>query len=129
MGYELRVERDSPLAFAELAEPSVAEAGFGLRGSQESGEIVARHEDGVHPVAAWRQAEGGAGALTGEPLSDWQVAQLVRLSDALGARLVGEDGELYRVRDGVVEQVSGSSVFEFGKMEEILAAGPAQWSE
>lgn len=129
MGYELRVERDSPLAFAELAEPSVAEAGFGLRGSQESGEIVARHEDGVHPVATWRQAEAGAGALTGEPLSDWQVAQLVRLSDALGARLVGEDGELYRVRDGVVEQVSGSSVFEFGKMEEILAAGPAQWSE
>ncbi|MEV5411676.1 hypothetical protein AB0K60_22910 [Thermopolyspora sp. NPDC052614] len=130
MGYELRVERESPLAYAELAEPSVAEAGFGVRGSQESGEIVARHEDGVHVVAAWRQAGAGAtGALTGEPLSDWQVAQLVRLSDVLGARLVGEDGEVYRVRDGVVEQVSGSSVFEFGKMEEILAIGPAQWSE
>ncbi len=134
MGYELRVERESPLAYAELAEPSVAEAGFGVRGSQESGEVVARHEGGheggVHVVAAWRQAGArGAGALTGEPLSDWQVAQLVRLSDALGARLVGEDGEVYRVRDGVVEQVSGSSVFEFGKMEEILAIGPAQWSE
>jgi hypothetical protein len=48
MGYELRVERESPLAYAELAEPSVAEAGFGVRGSQESGEIVTRHEGGVH---------------------------------------------------------------------------------
>lgn len=129
MGYELRVERDSPLAYAELAEPSVAEAGFAVRGSQESGEIIARHESEVHTVAAWQQAAADGGTVSGEPLSDWQVAQLVRLSDALGGRLVGEDGEIYRVRDGVVEQVSGSTVFEFGKMEEILAAGPAQWSE
>lgn len=129
MGYELRVERDSPLAYAELAGPSVAEAGFGVRGSQESGEVIARHENGVHLVASWRRAPAGVPALTGEPASDWQVAQLVRLSDTLGARLVGEDGEVYRVRDGVVEQVNGSSVFEFGKMDEILGNGPAQWSE
>jgi hypothetical protein len=129
MGYELRVERESPLTYAELAEPPVAEAGFGVRGTPESGEIVARHTDGEHLVASWRQAEPDAGALVGEPMSDWQGAQLVRLSEALGGRLVGEDGEYYRVRDGVVEQVSDSTVYEFGKMEEILAAGPAQWSE
>lgn len=129
MGYELRVERESPLAYAELTEPSVAEAGFGVRGSAEAGEIVARHADGVHLVASWRQSAPDAGALTGEPMSDWQVAQLVRLSEVLGGRLVGEDGEFYRLRDGIVEQVSESTVYEFGKVEEILAAGPAQWSE
>ncbi|GGM84040.1 hypothetical protein GCM10010106_33390 [Thermopolyspora flexuosa] len=128
MGYQLRVERDSPLAYAELAEPAVTEAGFAVRGSQDGVEIVARHADGEHLVASWRQ-EAGSGSVTGEPVSDWQVAQLVRLSEALGGRLVGEDGEFYRLRDGVVEQVSGSHVYEFGKIEEILAAGPAQWSE
>jgi hypothetical protein len=123
MGYELRVERESPLAYAELAGATVAEAGFGLRGSPESGEVVARHADDVHKVAAW------SGKLSGQPTSDWQVAQLARLSELLGARLVGEDGETYSIRDGIVEQVNGSAGYEFGKLDEILANGPTAWSE
>jgi hypothetical protein len=123
MGYELRVERESPLSYAELASATVAEAGFGLRGSQESGEIIARHGDHVHRIAVWN------GRLAGEPTSDWQVAQLARLAELFGARLAGEDGEAYGIRDGIVEQVNGSSGYEFGKLDEILADGPADWSE
>ncbi|TMR94322.1 hypothetical protein [Nonomuraea basaltis] len=118
MGYELRVVRESPLAFAELAK-AIAPAGFGLRGSDE---IVARHAGGTHAVARW------AGHLVGEPGSDWQVAQLLRLSAALGGRLVGEDGEVYAVRDGVIEVEAGGSVVEIGKFDEIIDAGPAAWS-
>ncbi|GAA3682528.1 hypothetical protein GCM10022224_053670 [Nonomuraea antimicrobica] len=118
MGYELRVVRESPLAFAELAR-AIAPAGFELR---ESEEIVAGHAGGTHPVARWR------GQLIGEPGSDWQVAQLLRLSAALGARLVGEDGEVYALRDGVIEVTSGGGVFEIGKFDEIIDAGPAAWS-
>ncbi|WP_169987157.1 MULTISPECIES: hypothetical protein [unclassified Microbispora] len=121
MGYELRVERDAPLAYAELASVS-AQAGFELRGSHEAGEIVARHGDSVHPVATW------SGRLFGQPGSDWQVAQLARLTDLMGARLLGEDGEAYGIRNGVVEQINGSSSYEFGKLEEIIAAGPTEWS-
>jgi hypothetical protein len=122
MGYELRVERDAPLAYAELASVVSAEAGFELRGSQEAGEVVARHGDIAHHVAAW------SGRLAGQPSSDWQVAQLARLTDLVGARLVGEDGEAYAIRDGILEQVNGSSNFEFGKLEEIIDAGPTEWS-
>lgn len=121
MGYELRVERPAPLAFAELATV-LGQAGFEFRGSREAGEVLARHGDGLHPIAAW---DGG---LTGAPGSDWQVAQLARVSALLGARLVGEDGESYVIRDGLVEQVSGSAAHEFGRLDEILAAGPAVWS-
>ncbi|MEU7694462.1 hypothetical protein OHB01_04245 [Microbispora hainanensis] len=121
MGYELRVERDAPLAYAELASVS-ARAGFELRGSQEAGEVVARHGDSVHQIATW------SGRLSGQPGSDWQVAQLALLTDLMGARLVGEDGEAYGIRNGVVEQINGSSTYEFGKLEEILAAGPTEWS-
>ncbi|MFG1704063.1 hypothetical protein ACFLIM_12790 [Nonomuraea sp. M3C6] len=117
MGYELRVVRESPLAFAELAR-AIAPAGFELRGS----DIVAGHRGGAHAVARWQ------GQLAGEPGSDWQVAQLLRLSAALGARLVGEDGEVYSLRDGVIEVVSGGSVVEIGKFDEIIDAGPAAWS-
>ncbi|WP_433497876.1 hypothetical protein ACQP1K_23620 [Sphaerimonospora sp. CA-214678] len=122
MGYELRVEREAPLAYAELASVLSAEAGFELRGSQEAGEVVAFHGDSAYHVAAW------SGRLFGTPGSDWQVAQLARITDLVGARLVGEDGESYGIRDGVVEQVNGSSAYEFGKLEEIIAAGPAEWS-
>jgi hypothetical protein len=122
MGYELRVERESPLAYAELASVLSAEAGFELRGSQEAGEVVAWHGDSVHPVATW------SGTLAGRPGSDWQVAQLARLSELVGARLVGEDGEMYGIRNGIVEQINGSLSYEFGKLEEIIAAGPAEWS-
>ncbi|MGN9846610.1 hypothetical protein ACTMTI_51755 [Nonomuraea sp. H19] len=118
MGYELRVVRDSPLAFAELAK-AIAPAGFELRGAEE---ITAAHGGGRHPVARW------AGRLVGEPGSDWQVAQLLRLSAALGARLVGEDGEMYTLRDGVIEVETGGSVVEIGKFDEIIDAGPAAWS-
>ncbi|GAA3623459.1 hypothetical protein GCM10022419_131390 [Nonomuraea rosea] len=118
MGYELRVVRESPLAFAELAK-AIAPAGFELRGSDE---IVARHRAGTHVVARWQ------GQLAGEPGSDWQVAQLLRLSAVLGARLVGEDGEVYALRDGVMEVVSGGSVMEMGKFDEIIESGPAAWS-
>ncbi|MER5998861.1 hypothetical protein ACIHFD_60210 [Nonomuraea sp. NPDC051941] len=118
MGYELRVVRESPLAFAELAR-AIAPAGFGLRGDDE---IVAAHRGGTHAVARWQ------GHLVGEPGSDWQVAQLVRLSAALGARLVGEDGEVYALRDGVIEVVTGGSAMEIGKFEEIIEAGPAAWT-
>ncbi|GAA3129785.1 hypothetical protein GCM10010466_20660 [Planomonospora alba] len=121
MGYELRVERPAPLTFAELANV-LGRAGFEFRGSQEEGEVLARHGDGIHPVAVWD------GALSGTPGSDWQVAQLVRVSALLGAELVGEDGESYTVRDGVVEQVNGAASHEFGRIDEILAAGPAVWS-
>ncbi|GHE35515.1 hypothetical protein GCM10017673_42900 [Streptosporangium violaceochromogenes] len=121
MGYELRVERPAPLAFAELATV-LGQAGFEFRGSQETGEVLARHGDGLHPIALW---DGG---LTGTPGSDWQVAQLARASALLGARLVGEDGESYVIRDGLVEQMNGSAAHEFGRLDEILAAGPAVWS-
>ncbi|MGW0804393.1 hypothetical protein [Nonomuraea sp. NPDC002799] len=118
MGYELRVVRDSPLAFAELAK-AIAPAGFGLRGSDE---IVAGHGGRAYTVARWR------GQLIGEPGSDWQVAQLVRLSAALGGRLLGEDGEVYTLRDGVIEVVTGEGVMEIGKYDEIVDAGPAAWT-
>jgi hypothetical protein len=123
MGYELRVERQSPPVHAELTGAALADAGFGLRGSQEAGEIVARHGDMVFAVAVWN------GGLTGRPTSDWHVAQLARLAGLLGGRVVGEDGEVYGIRNGVVEQVSGASTYEFGKLDEILAAGPADWSQ
>ncbi|MEW9534115.1 hypothetical protein [Microbispora sp. NPDC049125] len=122
MGYELRVERDVPLAYAELASVVSAQAGLELRGSHEAGEVVARHGDSVHHVATW------SGSLVGRPGSDWQVAQLARLTDLIGARLIGEDGEAYGVRNGVVEQINGGSSYEFGKLEEIIAAGPTEWS-
>ncbi|MEQ4716907.1 hypothetical protein [Nonomuraea sp. B19D2] len=118
MGYELRVVRESPLAFAELAK-AIAPAGFELRGSDE---IVAAHRGGTHVVARWQSQ------LIGEPGSDWHVAQLLRLSAALGARLVGEDGEVYALRDGVIEVLTGGSAMEIGKFDEIIDAGPAAWS-
>ncbi|MFI7617897.1 hypothetical protein E1286_12240 [Nonomuraea terrae] len=118
MGYELRVVRESPLAFAELAK-AIAPAGFELRGSDE---IVIGHGGDVHPVARWRDQ------LVGEPGSDWQVAQLLRLSTALGARLVGEDGEVYTLRDGVMEVEAAGAVTELGKFGEIIDAGPTAWS-
>ncbi|GAA3442093.1 hypothetical protein [Planomonospora venezuelensis] len=121
MGYELRVERPAPFAFAELADV-LGRAGFEFRGSQEAGEILARHGERVHAVAVWN------GTLSGAPGSDWQVAQLARVSALLGASLVGEDGESYAIRDGLVEQRSGSDAYEFGRLDEILAAGPAVWS-
>lgn len=121
MGYELRVERPAPLVFAELASV-LGQAGFEFRGTQEAGEVLARHDDAVHAVAVWN------GRLSGTPGSDWQVAQLARVSALLGARLVGEDGESYAIRDGVVEQTNGSAVYEFGKLDEILSAGPTVWS-
>ncbi|GLW26633.1 hypothetical protein Mame01_66750 [Microbispora amethystogenes] len=120
MGYELRVERDAPLAYAELANVS-AQAGFVLRGSHEAGEVLARHGDSEHRIATW------SGRLVGQPGSDWQVAQLARLTDLMGARLVGEDGEAYGIRNGVVEQINGAATYEFGKLEEIIAAGPTDW--
>jgi hypothetical protein len=112
MGYELRVVRESPLALAELAR-----AGFGLRGS----DIVAGHNGGAYVVGQWQ------GRVIGEPGSDWQVAQLVRLATVLGARLVGEDGETYMVRDGVVELVADGTVVELGKFDELIDAGPNAW--
>ncbi|MFB4279460.1 MULTISPECIES: hypothetical protein [unclassified Nonomuraea] len=118
MGYELRVVRESPLAFAELAK-AIAPAGFELRGSDE---IVAGHAGGRHAVARWE------GHLVGEPGSDWQLAQLLRLSTALGARLVGEDGEVYALRDGIIEVATAGTVMEIGKLHEIIDAGPAAWS-
>ncbi|MER5647976.1 hypothetical protein [Streptosporangium sp. NPDC002524] len=122
MGYELRVERPAPLAFAELATV-LGQAGFEFRGSQESGEILARHDGAVHAIATWN------GSLSGTPGSDWQVAQLARVSALLGARLVGEDGESYAIRGGLVEQLNGSAAYEFGKLDEILSAGPTVWSQ
>jgi hypothetical protein len=122
MGYELRVEREAPLAYAELASVTSAGAGFELRGSQETGELVAWYGNSAHQVATW------SGRLACQPASDWQVAQLARLADMVGARLVGEDGEVYTVRDGIVEQVNGSATYEFGKLEQIIAAGPIEWS-
>jgi hypothetical protein len=122
MGYELRVERPAPLAFAELATV-LGQAGFEFRGSQEAGEVLARHGDGVHAVADWN------GQLSGTPGSDWQVAQMARVASLLGARLVGEDSESYAIRDGLVEQINGSTAYEFGKLGEILAAGPTLWSQ
>ncbi|MFF5206866.1 hypothetical protein [Streptosporangium sp. NPDC000396] len=121
MGYELRMERPAPLTFAELATV-LGQAGFEFRGSQESGEVLGRHGDGVHAIAVWN------GNLSGTPASDWQVAQLARMAALLSARLVGEDGESYALRDGMVEQLNGSTAYEFGKLDEILAAGPALWS-
>lgn len=122
MGYELRVERESPLDYAELARVLTAEAGYELRGSPESGEVVASAGDTAHTVATWN------GRLAGAPVSDWHVAQLARLAALLGGRLVGEDGEVYGIRVGILEQVHGSSTFEFGKLDEIIAAGPELWS-
>ncbi|GGQ21614.1 hypothetical protein [Streptosporangium pseudovulgare] len=121
MGYELRVERPAPLAFAELATV-LGQAGFEFRGSQETGEVLARHADGLHAVAVWN------GGLSGAPGSDWHVAQLARVSTLLNASLVGEDGETYAIREGRLEQLNGSASYEFGKVDEILAAGPAAWS-
>ncbi|SEH03551.1 hypothetical protein SAMN05444920_13910 [Nonomuraea solani] len=121
MGYELRVVRESPLAFAELAR-AIAPAGFELRNAEGYGQIGARHGGTTHSVARWQ------GRLIGEPGSDWQVAQLLRLSAVLGARLVGEDGEVYAVRDGVIEVDSGGGIVEIGKFDEIIDAGPAAWS-
>lgn len=119
MGYELRVVRETPLAFAELAK-AIAPAGFGLRGADE---IVAGHAGGTHVVGHWRDQ------VIGEPGSDWQVAQLIRLAAALRARLVGEDGENYTVRDGIVELVvADGTVVEIGKYHEIIEAGPNAWS-
>jgi hypothetical protein len=118
MGYELRVVRESPLAFAELAR-AIAPAGFELR---DSDEIVIGHAGGTHQVARWE------GSLVGEPGSDWQVAQLLRLSTALGGRLVGEDGEVYALRDGVIEVETGGGAVEIGKLDEIIDAGPAAWT-
>ncbi|HEX4817714.1 MAG TPA: hypothetical protein VFV66_33660 [Nonomuraea sp.] len=118
MGYELRVVRDSPLAYADLVR-AIAPAGFELR---ESDEIVTGHAGGAHLVARWD------GQLVGEPGSDWQVAQLLRLATALGARLVGEDGEVYTLRDGIVEVDAGGEVAEIGKLHEMIDAGPSAWS-
>ena len=42
MGYELRVERDAPLGYAELASVLSSDAGFELRGSAETAEVVAQ---------------------------------------------------------------------------------------
>ncbi|MBB6476162.1 hypothetical protein [Sphaerisporangium rubeum] len=118
----MRVHREPPLAYAELTAATGGDAGFALRGTAETGEVLARHGGAEHSVATWQ------GRLYGRPASDWEVAQLARLADLLGARLVGEDGERYGVRDGIVEQVNGDATYEFGKLEEILDAGPAQWS-
>ncbi|MEO3813775.1 hypothetical protein ABGB17_32670 [Sphaerisporangium sp. B11E5] len=122
MGYELRVHREPPLAYAELTAATGGDAGFVVRGTAEAGEVLARHGDGERPVATWQ------GRLFGCPASDWEVAQLARLAGLLGAGLVGEDGERYGIRGGIVEQVNGGTTYEFGKLEEILDAGPAQWS-
>ncbi|WP_093170466.1 hypothetical protein [Sinosporangium album] len=120
MGYELRVERQAPLPYAELAS-TVSPVGFELRGTQQVGEVVARHREAAHTIGTWD------GRLVGRPESDWQVAQLALLADALGARLVGEDGEVYAIRDGILETVNGGTVHEFGKLDEILDIGPAAW--
>ncbi|WP_248963675.1 hypothetical protein [Sphaerisporangium perillae] len=123
MGYELRVQRESPLAYAELTKVTAsADAGLELRGTPEDGAVFARHGDAEHAIAIWR------GRLFGEPTSDWQVAQLARLAGLIGGSLVGEDGETYGIREGIVEQVNGEATYEFGKVEEILSLGPAQWS-
>ncbi|GAA3822758.1 hypothetical protein GCM10022226_49040 [Sphaerisporangium flaviroseum] len=123
MGYELRVQRESPLAYAELTQVTgPADAGLELRGSPETGEVFARHGDAEFAVATWQ------GRLYGKPASDWEVAHLARLADMVGGRLVGEDGEAYGIRDGIVEQVNGDATYEFGKLEEILSLGPAPWS-
>ncbi|GAA3474086.1 hypothetical protein [Nonomuraea roseola] len=111
MSYELHVERESPLAFAELAK-AMAPAGFSLRGQ---GEILVGDEP--RPVAQWRER------VVGRPSSDWDVAQLVRLAAVLGGRLLGEDGEHYYLRDGVIE-VDGDPI---GKIDQILGEGPAAW--
>jgi len=122
MGYELRVVRESPLAFGELAR-AIAPAGFELRASDGGwDEIVTRHGAATHAVGAWR------GQVIGEPGSDWQVAQLVRLATALGARLIGEDGELYMLREGVVEVLTGGTAMELGRLHEMIEAGPAAWT-
>ncbi|WP_250214719.1 hypothetical protein [Acrocarpospora catenulata] len=124
MGYELRVEREKPLGHAELASALSAVAEFDLSGTHQNGEVVARFGDAAYPIATW------SGRLQGEPASDWQLAQLAVLCDLVGARLVGEDGEVYGIRDGILEQtMDGVTSFEFGKLEEILAAGPSSWSE
>src|SRR5690606_32869171 len=117
MGYELRVVRESPIALADLAK-AVERAGFELR---ESDEIVARHGDGAHPVGAWR------GEVVGEPGSDWQVAQLVRLSAALGGRLVGEDGEVYALRGGAAGVLSDGAANGLGTVFVARLAVPGQW--
>jgi hypothetical protein len=123
VGYELRVQRPSPLTYAELTQLTAsADAGLALRGTPDAGEVVARHGATEHTVAIWR------GRLYGQPTSDWHVAQLVRLAAMLGGHLVGEDGELYGIRNGVVEQVNGGSAYEFGKLDEIFSSGPVQWT-
>jgi hypothetical protein len=123
VGYELRVQRESPLAYAELTKATAqADAGLELRGTPEAGEVFARHGDAEYSVATWQ------GHLSGRPTSDWAVAQLARLAGMVGARLVGEDGEVYDIREGIVQQVNGEASYEFGKLEEIISLGPAQWS-
>ncbi|MEV6982325.1 hypothetical protein AB0M95_13835 [Sphaerisporangium sp. NPDC051017] len=119
----MRVQRESPLAYAELTRATAsADAGLELRGTPEDAEVIARHGDAEHRVAVWQ------GRLYGEPASDWNVAQLARLAALVGGSLVGEDGEAYVIRDGIVEQVNGKTVYEFGKLEEILSQGPVQWA-
>lgn len=113
MGYELRVVRESPLAFAEVAK-AIARAGFELRGSDE---IVA----GDHRIGTWR------GQVVGAPDSDWHLAQLLRLAAAVGGKLMGEDGESYGVRDGVIEVVADGVAMEVGKFDQIVEAGPESW--
>ncbi|WP_061299780.1 hypothetical protein [Herbidospora cretacea] len=119
MGYELRVERESPLAYAELVRALSGHSDVEVRGSAEAGEVVARHGDEGHQVAVW------SGRLTGSPASDWHLAHLARVAELLGGRLVGEDGETYGVRDGILEQGD----VEFGKVEDLLYAGPTSWSQ
>jgi hypothetical protein len=118
MGYALRVVRETPLAFDELAR-AIAPIGFKV---SRSGHVVAGHAGTAHAVARW---DGG---LVGEPGTDWHVAQLLRLSAALRARLVGEDGEVYTLRDGVIEVDAGGGVVQIGKLDEIIDAGPAAWT-
>ena len=126
MGYVLRVEREIPLGYAELDRSISGDAGFELRGLREAGEVVVRLGDATETIATWATS---ACRLGGEPASDWHLAQLTVLSGVVGGRLTGEDGEIYQIRDGILEQVSGDSGFEFGKLDEILAAGPGSWSE
>ncbi|MFC4587482.1 hypothetical protein [Sphaerisporangium corydalis] len=122
MGYELRVQRESPLAYADLTRVTgQADAGLELRGTPEAAEVFARHDGGEHAIASW------GGRLYGKPASDWEVAQLARLAGMVGGSLVGEDGEAYGIRDGIVEQVNGAASYEFGKLEEILSFGPVPW--
>ncbi|RJL33499.1 hypothetical protein [Bailinhaonella thermotolerans] len=121
MGYELRLERDQPLTVDEVSRVLETEGDLSFL---ESRDVVV---DG-NVVARW-SGDPGSGKLAGQPSSDWHVAWLARLADVFGARLTGEDGEVYTIRDGIVEQRSNGKVHEFGKLEEILAAGLVEWNE